>query len=239
MEVATKKKMPDVLKWVKFSGAAWWKDGFFYSRYPAPEKGSELSGNNQFHSVYYHKLGTPQAEDKLVYEDKQNPDYYHFGVVTEDRKYFILYIQPGTDGFATYYKDLEADSDFMPLFEGFSNKNILVKHLDGKFLVLTDIDAPNYRVIEVDIKNPAKENWKDIIPESNNLLQTVSSGGGKLFADYLEKATTRMYQLDYDGGNKKAINLPGLGSAGGFNGEEGDEILFYSFTLFYLSQHYF
>lgn len=232
MEVATKKKMPDVLTWVKFSGASWWKDGFFYSRYPAPEKGSELSGNNQFHSVYYHKLGTDQSEDKLVYEDKQNPNYYHFGGVTEDRKYFILYAQPGTDGFATYYKDLEADSDFIPLFEGFSNKSGVVKHLDGKFLVRTDIDAPNYRVIEVDLENPEKENWKDIIPETDNLLQSVSTGGGKLFADYLEKATTRIYQMDYDGSNKKAIELPGLGSAGGFNGEENDKTLFYAFTSF-------
>lgn len=233
IEIATKKQLDDEINWVKFSGASWHKDGFFYSRYPAPAEGDELKGNNQYHSVYYHKLGDDQSKDKLVYRDNQNPNIYHFGNVSEDEKYFVLYKQPGTDGFATYVKDLEKDTDFVELFGGFKNKTSAIHHLGGgKMLFLTNIDAPNYRVIEVDLNNPVKENWKDIIPETENLLQSVNTGGGKLFADYLEKATTRIYQMDYDGSNKKAIELPGLGSAGGFGGKEEDNTLFYSFTSF-------
>lgn len=232
MEVATKKKIEDVLEWCKFTGASWWKDGFFYSRYPEPAKGSEYSGDNKFHSIFYHKIGTPQSADQLVYRDEENPDYFHFGGVTEDNKYFIMYKQPGTDGFSTFYKDLENDGDFVELFGGFKNKSSIVHHIDGKFLVLTDIDAPNYRLVEVDLANPSKENWKDIIPESDNLLEGVNTGGGKLFASYLEKATTRIYRSEYDGSGREEIKLPGLGSAGGFGGRENQETLFYSFTSF-------
>lgn len=233
MEIATKKQLDDELNWVKFSGASWHKDGFFYSRYPAPAAGEELKGNNQFHSVYYHKLGDDQSKDKLVYRDDNSPNIYHFGSVTEDEKYFVLYKQPGTDGFATYIKDLEKDGPFVELFDGYTNKTSAVKHLGaGKMLFKTNIDAPNYRLVAVDLNNPAKENWTEVIPETDNLLGSISSGGGKLFADYLEKATTRIYQMDYDGSNKKAIDLPGLGSAGGFSGKDEDKILFYSFTSF-------
>lgn len=232
MEIATKKKMSDELNWVKFSGASWDDEGFFYSRYPAPKPGAELSGNNQYHSVYYHKLGTDQSEDELIYKDEKNPHIYHFGSVTEDGKYYVMYAAPGTDGFATYYKDLEKDGDFVTLFEGYKNKSSVVDHVDGKFLVITDIDAPKYRLVSVDIENPAKENWTEVIPESENLLQGVNTGSGYLFANYLQNATDRYYQMNYDGSGKKEIKLPGLGSAGGFSGKKDDDVLFYSFTSF-------
>lgn len=231
-EVESMQKMEDELEWVKFSGASWWKDGFFYSRYPAPEEGDELSGNNMMHSVYYHKLGTPQSEDELVFEDKENPTYYHFGGVTEDKKYYVVYQAPGTDGYSMSYKDLEAGGDFVTLFPGHKNKSSLVHNIGEKFLVLTDIDAPNYRLVEVDINAPGKENWKEIIPESENLLQGVSTGGGKMFANYLEKATDRIYEMNYDGTGKKEIKLPGVGSAGSPGGREEHKTLFYSFTSF-------
>jgi prolyl oligopeptidase len=232
MEVATKKLLSDKLKWVKFSGASWWKDGFFYSRYPEPAKGMEYSADNKYHSIYYHKLGTPQSEDQLIYRDDENPNIYHFGYVTEDDSYYILYKQPGTDGFATYYKDLENKGEFVELAGGYKNKSSVVTHLDGKFLVMTNIDAPNYRLVEVDLKNPGIENWKDVIPESENLLEDVSTGGGQLFATYLEKATNRVYQMNYDGSDKREIQLPGLGSAGGFGAREEENLLFYTFTSF-------
>ena len=232
MEVATKKLMPDELNWVKFSGASWKGDGFFYNRYPAPAEGMEYSADNKYHMIYFHKLGTDQSEDKLVFRNDDNPDYYNFGYVTEDERYFIMFIQPGTDGFATYYKDLDNGGDFVPLFEGFKNKSSVVHSIGEKFLVRTNIDAPNYRMIELDTKNPAKENWKEIIPENENLLQGVSTGGKKLFATYLEKATTRVYQSEYDGSNKTEIKLPGLGSAGGFSCREEENMFFYSFTSF-------
>lgn len=231
-EVGTMKQLPDVLKWVKFSGASFWKDGFFYSRYPEPAPGTELSGNNLFHSIYYHKLGAPQEQDKMIFMDKANPTYYHFGGVTEDGRYYILYQAPGTDGFATLYKDLEKDGEFVTLFEGYANKSTVVLNIGSKFLVLTDIDAPNYRLVEIDVNNPAKENWKEIIPESENLLQSCSTGGGKLFANYLEKASDRIYQMAYDGSGKTEIKLPGIGSLNAPGGREGHKTLFYSFTSF-------
>lgn len=225
-------QLPDVLEWVKFSGASWYKDGFYYSRYPAPEEGDELSGNNVLHSVYYHKLGTPQNEDELVIQDKENPGYYHFGGMTEDKKYHIVYQAPGTDGYSLSYRDMDNSKEYVTLFEGYKNKSNVVHSSGRKFLVLTDIDAPNYRLVEIDIDNPAKENWKEIIPETENLLQGVNTGGGKLFANYLEKATDRIYQMNYDGSDKKEIKLPGVGSAGAPGGREEYTTLFYSFTSF-------
>ncbi len=233
MEVATKKQLSDELEWVKFSGASWKGDGFFYSRYPAPKEGAEFSGDNRNHSVYFHKLGEDQSKDQLVYEDPKNPNMYHYGGVTEDQRFFVLYAAPGTDGYAVYYKDLDKkDSKFITLFEGYKNKSSVVHNIGDKMLIQTDIDAPKYRMIELDIKSPDKKNWKEIIPETENLLRGVSTGGGKLFASYLQDATTRIYQYDYDGSNKKEMKLPGLGSAFGFSGKEGDNTLFYTFTSF-------
>ncbi len=231
-EIATKKDLPDVLRWVKFSGASWYKDGFFYSRYPAPPKGAELSGNNQYHSIFYHKLGADQSQDKLIYRDDANPNHYHFGRVTEDNRYFVMYKQPGTDGFATYFKDLEKDAPFQLLFEGYDHKSSVVHNIGSKFMVLTDIDAPNYRLIEVDVNKPQPANWREIIPESENLLQSATTGARKLFANYLVNATDRYYQMNYDGSDRREITLPGLGSASGFGAKEEDTVLFYTFTSF-------
>ena len=233
MEVATKKQLSDELEWVKFSGASWKGDGFFYSRYPAPKEGAEFSGDNRNHSVYFHKLGDDQSKDQLVYEDPKNPNTYHYGRVTEDQRFFVLYAAPGTDGYAVYYKDLDKkDSKFVTLFEGYKNKSSVVHNIGDKMLVQTDIDAPKYRMIELDTKNPDQKNWKEIIPETDNLLRGISKGGGKLFANYLQDATTRIYQYDYNGSNKKEMKLPGLGSAFGFSGKEEDNTLFYTFTSF-------
>jgi prolyl oligopeptidase len=233
MNLETKEELPDLLDWVKFSGASWFRDGFFYSRYPEPEEGMEMSNQNLYHTVYYHKMGTDQGEDQLIYEDRDNPKMNHSATVTEDEKYLILYAMPGTDGYATYVKDLEADGEIQLLFSGYQNKSSIVHHMgSGRFLVHTDISAPKYRLVEVDIQNPLKKDWKIVIPESEHLLEGVNTGGGKLFATYLQDATNRIYQLEYDGSDKTEIALPGLGSAGGLSGKEEDQLLFYSFTSY-------
>lgn len=234
MEVGARKWLEEEVNWVKFSGASWYKDGFFYSRYPKPAKGDEYSGKNLYHSVYYHQVDRPQTEDQLVYRNEERPEMNHYCSVTEDEEYVSLIATPGTDGYATYVKKLGTEeSSFQLLFPGYAHKSSVVHHLSGgRFLVLTDIDAPRYRLVEVDAKNPAKENWKDVVPESEDLLQGVNTGGGKLFATYLKDAATRIFQMEYDGSDRREIELPGLGASGGLGGWEEDKILFYSFTSF-------
>ena len=234
MDVETGEETGDILRWIKFSGAAWFKDGFFYSRYPEPQEGDELSAANTFHRVYYHKLGTPQEEDKLIYTNDDAPNMYHWCSTTEDKKYLILYASTGTDGYECYFADLSEEAvEFKPLFTGFANKSSVVDHIDGRFLVQTDIGAPNYRLVSIDPMNPSEENWVEVIPETENLLESANTGGGKLFATYLEKATSRVYMMDYDGSNKQTIELPdNTGSAGGFGGKKDDTTLFYSFSSF-------
>lgn len=235
-DLETNTDLPDELEWVKFGGAGWYKDGFFYSRYPAPKAGEALKGNNLMHSVYYHKLGTPQSADKLIYEDQDNPTYYHYGGTTEDEDYFVMYAAPGTDGFAMYYLPLDGknlpDRNPIALFPTTTNKSSMVHSEGNNFWVITDIDAPNYRLVQINLDQPEKENWTEIIPEGDNLLAGVNTGGGYLFANYLEKATDRWYQMAYDGTGKKEIQLPGLGNAGGFGGEKDEQKLYYGFTSF-------
>ena len=238
-EVATGRELGDTLRWVKFSGASWLGDeGFFYSRYPEPAAGDELSGNNQYHSVYFHRLGTPQADDQLVWEDRARPEMYHFGGVTEDERYFVMYAAPGTDGYATYLLDLDAfrqnPSSARPteLFAGYANKSSVVDHRDGRLLVLTDVDAPNYRLVSVDPRRPDPADWTEVIPETEHLLESVSTVGGGLVATYLERAANRVYRFAYDGTGRAALELPGIGSVGGFGGERDDRETFYTFTSF-------
>jgi prolyl oligopeptidase len=233
IEIATKKELEDRLRWVKFSTAEWTDEGFYYSRMPEPLPGMELSAANQFHSVYFHKLGDPQSADKLVYRNEMAPRMYHFTGISEDRRYLFLYAATGTDGFETYYQDISKPRQpFIPLIKGFETKNSLVDHHEGQFLVITNLNSPNYRLVSIDPTRPEPEHWVDIIPEKEHLLTGVSTGGGQLFADYLQNATTHIYRYNYDGSGEKEIILPGLGSAGGFAGKRDDDILFYSFTSF-------
>jgi len=233
-DVESRKETGDVLKWVKFSGAAWHGNGFYYSRYPAPQSGQELSAANTNHMIYYHELGTPQEKDRLVYENPAAPNMYHWCSVTEDEKYLVMYAAQGTDGYECYIKDLsKADSPFQPLFTGFENKSSVVDHHNGRLLVQTDIGAPKYRLISVDPANPAKENWTELIPESENLLESVSIGGGKLFANHLVMANNKVTMYDYDCKNPVSIGFPdNTGSAGGFGGKKEETTMFYSFTSF-------
>lgn len=231
-EIATNKDVPDQIEWAKFTGAAWYKDGFYYSRYPKPEKGKEFTSDNKNHSIYYHKLGTTQDKDVLFYDGKKNPNYYHSCYLTEDELYLIMTASSGTDGFECYYMDLKNNGPLTPLFTGFEHKSSVIEHTNGNFLVITDIDAPNYRLVSINIKDPVKERWVEIIPEKQELLSGVSTGGGKLFASYLKNATSAIYQMDYDGKNITEIKLPGLGSAGGFGGYKNDKELFYTYSSF-------
>ncbi len=239
-DLSTLTKTNDLLKWCKFSGAAWYKNGFFYSRYPAPAKGTELSGESKFQKVYYHKLGDPQEKDALVWEDKKNGDLYVGLGTTEGEEFATLYISTGTDGFEQYYLDLRAgvmpnpSTAWVPLQQGFDHKTSITafEPKSGKLLVMTDVDAPKYRLVAVDPIKPAQADWKDVIPQKEELLQGVSTGGGLLFAEYLKDATSRFYRYNSDGTGETEVKLPDLGSAGGFGGKREDTYSFYSFTSF-------
>ena len=234
MDIESKSETGDVLKWVKFGGASWFGEGFFYSRYPQPAEGMEYSAANEFHQVYYHALGTPQSEDELVYENRDNPKLYHWARVTEDKEYLILYASTGTDGYECYFKNLKQGGwGFTPLFSGFKNKSSVIDHIDGRFLVMTDIGAPNYKVVSIDPTAADAANWKEVIPEGEHLLEGTNTGGGRLFATYLENASNTVYMMDYDGSNSTQIQLPdNTGSVGGFGGEKDDKNLFYTFSSF-------
>jgi prolyl oligopeptidase len=235
MELAGRKILNDKIEWVKVSGVAWQKDGFYYSRYPAPEKGHEKASINEHHQVYFHKVGTPQAQDTLVYEDKDHPQRFHNVGTTDDERFAILTISErgqGKNGNAVFVRDLvKGDKDFKPLVPEIGNDSFNVIDNDGaKLLVETDYKAPNGRVILVDPEQPQEANWKTILAEKPEPLQGTSTAGGRLFVTYLKDVTSRAYVHALDGTLENEIVLPGIGNAGGFGGERDAKDVFYTFN---------
>lgn len=237
MDMKTLKYLPDSLAWIKVSGASWQGDGFYYSRYPTPEKGKELSTKNENHQVYYHKVGTPQSADVLIYEDKDNPQRFHGVFTDEDERYVFLNISDrgkGKDGNALWYFDSKSsDKKFKPLIKEVTNNFYgFVEALDGKFFLRTNDGAKNNRLIEIDPADIDRSNWKTIIPESPEVMTSVSSAGDKLFVSYLKDVTSRIYVFDNKGKMENEVKLPSLGNAGGFGGWKDDKFIFYTFTSF-------
>lgn len=237
MEVESRKKLADEIKWLKVSGVSWQGDGFYYSRYPEPEKGRELSSKNEFQTVYFHKVGTPQSADVLIYEDKANAQRFQNVGTTEDERFAILSISErgkGKKGNALFYKDLsKGDSKFSPIVADIGDDNFgVIDNVGDKFLIRTNRNAPNGRVVLVDPKNPDEKNWQDVLPEREEPLQGSGTAGGKLFASWRKDVTTRAYVFSLDGKLENEVMLPGLGTAGGFGGLNDDKYVFYSFTSF-------
>ncbi len=228
----------DVLNWVKFSGASWYKNGFFYSRYPTPAKGTELSAKNEFHQVWYHELGTSQDKDKLVYEDKNSPLRYYGTQVTEDEHYLFLYISQGTYGSEILYKDLTKENDtFKVLFKGFDFEYGIIDNSGSTLFVSTNDGAQNNHVISIDLNNydsskPVASQCKIVVPETKSLLESVTAAGGKLFLNYLQDVSSHIYQYTYSGVNEGEISLPAIGTAAGFDGEKEDKEVFFTFNSF-------
>ena len=235
MEVATRNKLADEVKWMKASGVSWQGNGFYYSRYPEPEKGRELSSKNEFQAVYFHKVGTPQSEDVLIYEDKENPQRFHNVGTTEDERFAILTVSErgkGKQGNALFYKDLSKDEkDFKPIVAEIGNDSYgILDNVGDKFLMRTNRNAPNGRVVLVDPQNPDEKNWKDVLPEREEPMQGSSTAGGKLFASWRKDVATKAYVFSLDGKLENEIKLPGVGTAGGFGGLNDDKHVYYSFT---------
>jgi len=233
MEVATKVKHGDELKWTKFSGAAWRGDGFYYSKFDEPVKGTDLSAANKYQKVYYHKLGDQQKNDQLIFEDKTNPNLYFGASVTEDERFLVIYANAGTSGNALYYQDLKlAGSKIGLLVKGFQNNHGVVDNVGDKLLLSTDLGAENKQIVLVDPKNNDPKNWQKIIPESKLAMENIATGGGFLWATYLKDASTNIVQFDLTGKKISEVKLPAIGTVDGFGGYKEDQEFFYSFSNF-------
>jgi len=232
-DIGTGKDLDDHLMWLKFTGVSWYKDGFFYSRYDAPEKGGELSNSNEYHKVYYHKLGNKQEQDELIYENSKFPKRLYGVDVTDDEKYLILSEMGASHGNALYFKDLtNKSSEFTLITDEIELNHSIIDDVDGKLLMYTNNDAPKYKVVEVDVNNPTKEDWKVLIPEKENVLSGVKLAGGKMVASYMNDAYSKIEILKLDGTFESNVELPGIGTAGSFSGKKDENIAFYSFESF-------
>lgn len=233
VEIATRRELPDRIRWVKFSGAAWHGDGFFYSGYTAPQKGQELTARSENQKIFYHRLGDPQEKDRLVYEDPKHPQRYLNTGISEDGRWQFLGISEGTSGNEIWFRDLTAgDETFKPLVQGFDGDSNPVDVVDGRFLLLTNIGAPNNRLVSVDPADPARDKWTTLVAEKPEPLRSASSAGGKLFLSYMKDVVSRVYQCDLAGKVEKEIPAPALGTMGGFYGKRDEKVLFYTFTSF-------
>jgi prolyl oligopeptidase len=238
--VDTGEDLPDVIRWVKFSSASWVLgkngegQGFFYSRYDEPAAGTTYSGALYYHKLYFHKLGTPQSQDALVYDRKDHKDWNFGGEVTDDGRYLIIDIREGTDDRGRiYYKDLQAqNAPVIELLNAFDADYRFIDNDGPVFWFQTDNSAPRYRVIAVDTRKPRPENWKTVIPQADATLQAVSVIDNKLVAQYLKDAHSEVQVFDLSGKHLRDVELPGVGTASGFQGTRKDKETFYSYTSF-------
>jgi prolyl oligopeptidase len=234
MDLSTQKLIDDTIKWIKFSGIAWKGDeGFYYSRYPVPDATTKLSKQNQYHKVYYHRIGTLQSQDQLIYEDNEHPLRNVGADLTDDGRFLIISTTEGTSGNELWVKDLtNAKDNYINLVSGFKTDPDVVDSYGNFLLVKTNQDAPNFKVVLVDPNQSSANNWKTIIPEQPEVLQSVGTGGGYLFCSYLKDASTRVLQYTYEGKLVREIKLPGIGTASGFGGKRSDKSFFYTFTSY-------
>jgi prolyl oligopeptidase len=234
-DVDTGKDLPDLIKWVKFSGASWTKDGkgFYYSRYDEP-KGTALRDANYFQKLYYHKLGTPQTEDKLIYERPDNKELGFGGSVTNDGHYLVIFVWQGTSPKnRLYYKDLtKPDSEVVKLLDDFDAEYRFIDNDGPVFWIRTDLDAPRGKLIAIDTRHPEKANWKTVVDQGADKLEDVNVVDNLFLLGYLKDAKTEVRVHDLQGKFLRNADLPGIGTAAGFGGKRKDKETFYSFTSF-------
>ncbi len=233
MDVASKRLLPDHINWSKSSGISWQGNGFYYSAYDAPVAGKEYSNKNEYEKVYFHTVGQEQSQDKLIYEDKQHPLRECYASLTDDEQFLFISLAETTTGNALLMKDLSNPaSEFIELAPGFENDYSVVDHVNGKLYVLTNWKAPKNRLVEVDVKKPARENWKEIISEKANVLERATIIGGKILTEYMKDASNHAYGFDLNGKKLYEVKLPTVGSLSGFSGDKDDIEAFYIFTSY-------
>lgn len=231
LNAETKEVVEDTLIDIKFSGLSWkGNDGFYYSSYDKP-KGSELSAKTDQHKVYYHKLGTPQKNDELIFGGTPTEKHRYIGAsVTEDNKYLLISASVSTSGNKLFIRNLEDPNGLLiPMVEDTESDNYVIDNVGSKLYIVTNRNAPNKKIVTVDASNPEAKNWVDFIPETENVLNP-NTGGGYFFAEYMVDAISKVFQYDYEGKLIREVDLPGLGSVGGFGGEKEDKELYFSFT---------
>ena len=233
LNTSDKSVVGDTLMDVKFSGLSWkGNEGFYYSSYDKPKEGSQLSGLTQYHKLYFHAIGTSQKEDKLIFGGDQTPRRYIGGGLTEDQRFLVITAAVSTTGNELYIQDLsKPGSAIINVVSNYKGDHSVIDNQGDKLYLFTNHNAPNYRLVTVDASNPAPENWKDLIKETENVLN-VSTAGGKIFASYLKDATSLVMQYDMDGNLERTVTLPGVGSASGFSAKKTEKELYYTFTSY-------
>lgn len=233
MRASDKVVVEDTLKNLKFTGIAWrGNEGFYYSSYDKP-KGSELSAKTQYHKVFYHKVGTPQSSDVMIFGGEKTPRRYVGAGLTEDERYLVISAAVSTTGNELYVQDLKnPKAKLITVVGNFEHSHNLIENDGTTLLIQTDLNAPNNRIVRVDAANPSPENWKDMVPESDMAIRGVSTGGGHLFVNYLKDASTLVKEYDYSGNAIRDVQLPGIGTANGFGGRVTENVLYYSFASF-------
>ena len=233
MDSETKQIIGDTLINIKFSGLSWkGNEGFYYSSYDKPKQESTLSGKTRFHKLYYHKLGTVQSEDKLIFGGKKQPNRYIGGYLTEDEQYLVITVAQSTSGNGLYIQNLSVpNSKIITVVDNYEKDHYVLENDGFRLLIHTNLNAPNNRIVEVNANNPTPENWKDVILQTENVLN-ANTAGGKIFANYMVDAKTKIKQYDMTGKLEREVALPGIGTARGFGGRAYDTVLYYSFTSF-------
>ncbi|HXG46101.1 MAG TPA: prolyl oligopeptidase family serine peptidase [Methylomirabilota bacterium] len=235
-DVETALDLPDRVQWVKFSGASWTPDGkgFFYSRYDEPAKTNQLKGVNYFHKLYYHRLGTPQSEDELVYHRPDQKEWSFNGGVTEDGRYLAIVVRHGTDTRNRFfYRDLAVPgAPVVELLNDFDASYEFIGNAESTFYFRTDLSAPRGRIIAIDLTRPARSQWTELVPESQDRLEGANLVNNQLFALYLKDAHTDVRVFDLTGRLVRTVELPGIGTAGGFGGKRRDTETFFAFASY-------
>lgn len=233
MDIATKELLTETVNWVKFSGVAWYKNGFYYSGYKAPKDGEEFSNKNEYHTVFYHELGTKQSADKTIYRDDKNPLKNHYCSTTDDERFLIISGSKGTSGNNLIAKDLTTpNSDFKTIVNHFNNDTWVIDNIDDKLLIQTNINAPNKRIAISTLDANSSEDWQDFIPEKEYVLEGISLVGDKIFATYLKDVQSKIECYNIDGTYINDLKLPGIGICNGVSGKRNEPDAYFSFTSF-------
>lgn len=232
-DIVSKKDLTDVIKWVKFSGIAWKGNGFYYSRYDEPSNDKAFTQKNEFHKVYYHTLGKSQAEDELIYEDKAHPDRNFSAQITHDENYLIIYGSETTSGQSLMIKDLsQSQNKFIPIVSNFDNEYGVMENIGNQFYVYTNYKAPRYRLVKISLNNPSQDDWEDVLPQKDDLLEGVSFCGNKLISNYLVNVSSKLYLHNMSGKVEKEITLPGICKVNGVNSSREENFALYSVVSF-------